>query len=49
MRAGRRLALPALAEARARCLEQLGRLPAPRVEIAPALEALAGEVDRETA
>jgi nicotinate phosphoribosyltransferase len=48
MRAGRRLAQPTLAAARARCLEGLGRLPAPRVEIAPALRRLADEVDRST-
>lgn len=49
MRGGRRLAQPALAEARARCLAELAKLPAPRVEIAPALKALADEVDRGTA
>ena len=54
---GRRLPQPKLAEARAHALEQLGRLPerlrglaaAPEpypVEIAPALHALAAEVDR---
>ncbi len=46
MRAGRRLGRPALAEARARCLDGLARLPAPAVEISPALRALADEVDR---
>jgi hypothetical protein len=46
MRAGRRIALPGLAEARARCLRELGRLPAPAVEISPALRALADAVDR---
>lgn len=35
-------------EARARCLGELGRLPAPQVQIAPALRRLAGEVDRAT-
>lgn len=48
MRAGKRLSRPALAEARARCLAELAKLPAPRVEIAPALRALADEVDRAT-
>jgi nicotinate phosphoribosyltransferase len=46
MRAGRRLALPGLTEARARCLRELERLPAPAVEISPALRALADAVDR---
>ena len=46
MRAGRRLALPSLAESRERCQRELGRLPAPAVEISPALRALADEVDR---
>ena len=46
MRAGRRLALPGLTEARARCLRELERLPAPAVEISPALRALADSVDR---
>jgi len=46
MRGGRRLARPALAEARARCLADLARLPAPAVEISAALRALADEVDR---
>jgi len=48
MRGGRRLAQPALAEARERCLRELGRLPAPALEIAPALRRLADEVDRRT-
>lgn len=48
MRAGRRLPQPSLAESRARCLADLARLPAPSVEIAPALRALADEVDRDT-
>lgn len=48
MRGGKRLVQPMLAQARAHCLEQLGRLPAPRVDIAPALKALADEVDRGT-
>jgi nicotinate phosphoribosyltransferase len=48
MRGGRRLPQPDLAAARRHCLEQLARLPAPgyRAEIAPALRALAAEVDR---
>jgi nicotinate phosphoribosyltransferase len=46
MRGGKRLARPALAEARARCLAELARLPAPAVEISAALRALADEVDR---
>jgi nicotinate phosphoribosyltransferase len=46
MRGGRRLAPPALAEARARCRADLARLPAPAVEISSALRALAEEVDR---
>jgi nicotinate phosphoribosyltransferase len=46
MRAGARLAQPTLAEARAHCLRELGRLPAPAVEISPALRALADVVDR---
>jgi nicotinate phosphoribosyltransferase len=49
MRGGRRLAQPTLAEARERCRRELGRLPAPAVEIAPALRRLADEVDRSTA
>jgi len=49
MRGGKRLPQPSLAEARAHCLEQLARLPAPAVEIAPALRQLADEVDRGTA
>jgi nicotinate phosphoribosyltransferase len=48
MRAGKRLPQPTLAESRARCLRDLARLPAPSVEIAPALRALADEVDRAT-
>jgi nicotinate phosphoribosyltransferase len=48
MRGGRRLARPALAEARARCRGELARLPAPQVQIAPALRRLADEVDRGT-
>jgi nicotinate phosphoribosyltransferase len=51
MRAGRRLPQPSLAESRARCLAQLGRLPAGKdypVEISAALHALAAEVDRRT-
>ena len=46
MRAGKRLPQPSLAESRERCLKDLARLPAPSVEIAPALRALADEVDR---
>jgi len=46
MRGGRRLARPALAEARERCRTELARLPAPAVEISAALRALADEVDR---
>ena len=57
MERGRRLPQPTLAAARAHALSQLARLPAPLralqaaamaypVEIAPALRALAGEVDR---
>jgi nicotinate phosphoribosyltransferase len=59
MQAGRRLPAPTLHAARQHAAEQLGRLPpelrtlAPsspyRVEIAPALEALAAKVDRDTA
>jgi nicotinate phosphoribosyltransferase len=48
MRGGKRLPQPALAESRARCLRDMARLPAPSVEIAPALRALADEVDRAT-
>jgi nicotinate phosphoribosyltransferase len=48
MRAGKRLPQPTLAESRARCLRDLARLPAPSVEIAPALRTLADEVDRAT-
>jgi nicotinate phosphoribosyltransferase len=48
MRGGRRLAQPTLAQARARCLAELARLPAPEVRIAPALRRLADEVDRGT-
>ena len=50
MRAGKRLAQPTLAEARAHCLAQLQRLPGKDypVEISPALRALADEVDRST-
>ncbi|MCX7961473.1 MAG: nicotinate phosphoribosyltransferase [Burkholderiales bacterium] len=51
MREGERLPQPDLAEARAHCLSQLARLPkalAYPVEIAPALAALAEEVDRRT-
>jgi len=48
MRGGRRLAQPTLAAARAHCASQLARLPAPAVEIAPALRRLADEVDRGT-
>jgi nicotinate phosphoribosyltransferase len=48
MRGGKRLPQPELAESRARCLKDLARLPAPSVEIAPALRALADAVDRET-
>ena len=60
MRAGRRLApAPAMSELRARTLAQLEQLPAPlrsleraasayRVEVTPALKALADEVDRRT-
>lgn len=43
---GRRLPQPSLAAARAHCLDQLSRLPAPQVEISSALRALASEVDR---
>jgi hypothetical protein len=46
---GQRLPQPALVESRAHFLEQLRRLPARLpypVEIAPALRALAEEVDR---
>jgi nicotinate phosphoribosyltransferase len=46
MRGGRRLARPALGEARARCLADLARLPAPQVEVSAALRALADVVDR---
>ena len=46
MRGGKRLPQPALAASRAHCLGQLARLPAPQVQIAPALRALADEVDR---
>jgi len=46
MRGGERLARPALAEARRRCQNELARLPAPVVEISPALRQLADEVDR---
>ena len=49
MRGGRRLAQPALAEMREHCRAGLARLPAPVVEIAPALRRLADEVDRGTA
>jgi len=48
MRAGRRLPQPGLEHARARCRSQLARLPAPRVEIAPALRRLAEDVDRRS-
>jgi nicotinate phosphoribosyltransferase len=48
MRAGRRLAPPSLAEARERCRADLARLPAPAVEISPALRRLADEVDRNS-
>jgi nicotinate phosphoribosyltransferase len=48
MRGGKRLAQPSLAESRERCLRDMARLPAPSVEIAPALRALADAVDRET-
>jgi len=48
MRAGRRLPQPSLAESRERCLRDMARLPAPSVEIAPALRALADAVDRES-
>ena len=48
MRAGRRLPQPTLEQARARCRSQLGRLPEPRVEIAPALRRLAEDVDRRS-
>ena len=48
MRGGKRLPQPGLAESRARCVADLARLPAPSVEIAPALRALADAVDRET-
>jgi nicotinate phosphoribosyltransferase len=48
MRAGRRLPQSTLDESRARCLRDMARLPAPSVEIAPALRALADAVDRET-
>jgi nicotinate phosphoribosyltransferase len=48
MRGGKRLPQPALAESRARCLRDMARLPAPPVDIAPALRALADEVDRAT-
>jgi nicotinate phosphoribosyltransferase len=48
MAGGRRLARPGLAEARARCAADLARLPAPAVEISPALRRLADEVDRRT-
>jgi nicotinate phosphoribosyltransferase len=48
MRGGRRLPQPGLAESRARCLRDMARLPAPSVQIAPALRALADEVDRAT-
>jgi nicotinate phosphoribosyltransferase len=46
MRAGRRLALPSLAQAREHCRADLARLPAPAVEISAALRRLADEVDR---
>jgi nicotinate phosphoribosyltransferase len=60
MRGGRRLPAPTLEASRKRALEQLARLPAAlralepaaepyRVEISPALRALADEVDRQTA
>jgi nicotinate phosphoribosyltransferase len=48
MRSGKRLRQPSLAESRERCLKDLARLPAPSVEISPALHALADAVDRET-
>jgi nicotinate phosphoribosyltransferase len=48
MRGGKRLAQPSLAESRERCFRDLARLPAPSVEIAPALRALADAVDRDT-
>jgi len=48
MRAGRRLPQPSLAESRERCLRDMARLPAPKVEISPALRALADQVDRQT-
>jgi nicotinate phosphoribosyltransferase len=48
MRGGRRLPQPGFAESRARCLRDMARLPAPSVQIAPALRALADEVDRAT-
>ena len=48
MRAGKRLPQPTLAESRSRCLRDMARLPAPSVEIAPALRALADVVDRES-
>jgi nicotinate phosphoribosyltransferase len=47
MRAGKRLPQPSLSESRERCMRDMARLPGPAVEIAPALRALAGEVDRE--
>ena len=49
MRGGRRLPQPGLAAARQHCLAQLARLPVSpyRAEIAPALRALAEEVDRD--
>jgi hypothetical protein len=47
MRAGKRLPQPSLAESRERCLRDMARLPAPSVEIAPALRAIADAVDRE--
>ncbi|HEX9182555.1 MAG TPA: nicotinate phosphoribosyltransferase [Burkholderiales bacterium] len=48
MHSGKRLPQPTLADSRARCLADLARLPAPSVEIAPALRALADTVDRDT-
>jgi nicotinate phosphoribosyltransferase len=60
MRGGKRLPEPTLPASRQRALEQLAQLPEPlralepaaeryRVEISPALRALADEVDRQTA
>ena len=48
MQAGRRLPQPTLAESRERCRRDMARMPAPKVEVAPALRTLADQVDRQT-